>query len=144
MFPRIAISLSGDRGLIVIEDGKMKLTLSRNNLLTSDEVAVIACISELNRRLSSGKIVYYDFDAKSFENMAKDIVKCEWLRSGNLKVHGLTDSKRRWCETIDEAIWQPRTFTCNRSMSILLPPHRKMVTNQQNGDSNAAADLPQG
>lgn len=105
------------------EDGNINIAVNEKKM-TSEELAAIAVISEVLARLRNGKFIDYSFNIKSFENSTA-LVKCEWLRSGNLKIHGPTDRPYEHAESVDEAIQRHRTFTCSVSISALLPKRRE-------------------
>jgi len=121
-------SIMMDGGVVAIgEDGKVEITLTRP--ITSDEMAVIATIGQMLARLSNGKLVAFDFDPKSFEN-CRELVRCEWLRrTGNLKIHGVTEKPRRFCETVEACLKENRMFTCLRSTALMLPKFRIVTQN---------------
>jgi len=110
------------KGFVKFEEGKVEIQVP-DSFLTPAELATVAVINEAIERLKDGRLVRYDFDYHSFENM-KELYKCEWLRSGNLKIHGPTDKEYLHCEKIVDAMRAHRTFTCPHSLAIALPKTR--------------------
>lgn len=110
-------------------DGSLKMT--GDNKVTADEMAALAHINELLRRLRSGKIVTYEFDPFAFGD-ENAMVSCEWLASGRLKLNMEDDgstprspSKRydhAW--SIADAMAKHRTFTCSMQLYMMLPRKR--------------------
>lgn len=118
-----SVAFMMDGGIVDIkqEEG---IVVTMNRPLTADEMAVAGTINEMLARLRNGKFVSYDFDPRSFED-AQSIIKCEWLRSGALKIHGPTPKPYHHCESVDLAVKEHRTFTCLRSLLAFLPPSRE-------------------
>jgi hypothetical protein len=114
------VSVGMDGGLVRLDgdSGTIEVVMNRN--LTSDEMAVIAAINEMIRRLKDGKLVSYDFNPKSFEH-GQELVRCEWNRSGSLRVHGTTTKARRFVQTVEAAVQEHRSFTCYRGLIQFLP-----------------------
>lgn len=118
-----------------------------NGELTSDQMAGIAMINEILRRLRSGRLVQYDFDPIMLDNEER-LVHCEWLKSGNLKIHKNNDGSleiptRRWNHawTRAEAMSRARGFTCTLSLLQMLPRRRvgvvvkELTAEQMSGDT---------
>ena len=112
-------------GFVKIERGEVEVYMRERNL-TRDEMAVAAMINEAISRLKNGKLVKYDFDFRSLED-TQGIVKCEWLRSGNLKVHGPVNKVYMHCLTIQDVMAAHRTFTCPKALLGLLPKRRTQL-----------------
>lgn len=113
-------------GVITVEDdGRIDISVSTGKKMTSEELAAAAIISEMLTRLRSGKFVRYDFNAQSFEDETR-LVKCEWLRSGNLKIHGPADKQYDHAENKEQALSKHRTFTCSVALSKLIPKKREI------------------
>lgn len=120
-------------GMAKIEYGQVEIVL-HGRKLSSHELAAIATINEMVERLKNGHFTSYEADLKSFEN-PNEIMKCEWLRSGNLKVHGPTNSSYRFVITVPMAIAEKRTFTCYRAMLAELPKARQITKLTNSGGS---------
>lgn len=111
-------------GIVKVEEKTVEISVRSGQALTLDELAAIAAITETIRMLRSGKFVHYEFNPTNLADENK-LVKCEWLRSGNLKIHGNTDKLYRYVETYEEAMLEQRTFTCRRSLLAKLPLTKK-------------------
>lgn len=123
-----------------------------NGEVTSDQMAALAMINEILRRLRSGRLIQYDFDPLSLDNEER-LVHCEWLPSGNLKMHKNKDGSlevptRKWHHawTQAEAMSRPRGFTCLLSLAQTLP-RRRIITKTftpaegiDNGDSQQVSE----
>lgn len=108
------------RGVVCIKQDGVEIVLV-NNTLTQEEMAFVACIAQLTKKLENGKFIDYDFDIKDFQSL-NQLVKVEWLpRTGNLKIHGETNKKYHFVETTDAALAEHRTFTCLRRLVHQLP-----------------------
>lgn len=104
--------------------------VSGHGSLTGDELAGLAMINEILRRLRTGKLLTYDFDPIALTN-DQEIVLCEWLKSGNLKINTTADGNyyhppRRWqhADTIEDATTRDRSFSCTLALAMLLPKRR--------------------
>lgn len=116
---RLTFFLPG--GMVKIENNEVEVAMERN--LTSHELAVVGVINEAVARLNNGHFTHYEHSPKSFEN-PQEMIKCEWLRSGNLKIHGPTKVLYHLVETTQEALDEHRTFTCYRKLLPLIPKSR--------------------
>lgn len=118
-------SFSFPAGMInYTEDGIVEVIIPAGRTITPAEMAAAAAIGEIITRLRSGKMVKYVMNPNSFVDQSQ-LMKCEWLRSGNLKVHGPTDKVYRFVETRDAAVQEQRTFTCKQYLIAVLPKHRE-------------------
>ena len=117
------VNLMLEGGIVELSEDQT-ITVTMNRSLTFDEMAVIATMGEMLRRLKDGKLISYDFNPKSFET-GQELIKCEWKRSGNLKVHGRADKPRRFVQSVEDAVKEHRSFTCYRSLVSFLPSHRE-------------------
>jgi hypothetical protein len=114
------------RGIVnIANDGTVEMALAPECKLTRDEHAALAMMAQLLAKLQTGKLVDYDIKLASFEDN-QELVKCEWLDSGNLKLHGPTTKTYRFSEDVEQAMNQARVFTCVRSIYKLLPRRRNI------------------
>lgn len=116
---RLTLFLPG--GMVKIENNEVEVAMERK--LTSHELATIGVINEAVARLSNGHFTHYEHSPKSFEN-PQEMLKCEWLRSGNLKVHGPTQVVYHLCDSTQQALDEHRTFTCYRKLLAFIPKTR--------------------
>lgn len=111
-------------GMVIIDaEGNHEIIVAEGQKITADEMAVVGAINELLAKLRFGKLIEYSPVLGSFQN-DKEVIKCEWLRSGNLKIHGSTKVVYHYAETAERAMSERRTFTCPRSLISSLPKHR--------------------
>jgi hypothetical protein len=121
-----------DPGIVVriVSTGNIDISSDGEQQIKPEEFAAISIISEVLSRLRNGKMIEYKFDGDSFDNEAV-YYKCEWLRSGNLKVHGPTDRRSasilKLCETVESALQQRRSFVCPKYLVELIPKKRKKL-----------------
>ena len=123
-------------GIVTYDNDQIEVAVGRGKTMSADEFAAAAIISEVLTRLRGGKFVSYDFNAKSFEDEAR-LVKCEWLKSGNLKIHGPTEKQHDHADTVEEAMHKHRTFTCSVSVSRLIPKKRVVKIMAAPADSSS-------
>lgn len=111
-------------GLVQIHpSGATELTLP-SRILTKDEMAAVAVFAQVMSKLRYGKLVHYNIKLDDFED-DDELVKCEWLRSGNLKLHGVANKIWNLVETKEVAAVQKGVFTCTRGFYKSLPRRRK-------------------
>jgi hypothetical protein len=121
--------------------------------LTADEMAAIAHVSELLRRLRTGKVITYDFDPLAFQD-GERMISCEWLPSGNLKLN-MDDSgenprqvNKRYDHafSISQAMSKHRTFTCSLNLYMMLPrrraphEHEPVLADAEFGEEDIVSD----
>lgn len=135
----VNIIFSNSRGVVLIKETGVEMAV-KDGILSPDELAYVACINALTAKLRNGIFIDYDFKIEDFQNMT-EVVKVEWLpRSGNLKFHGITNKKYHYCDTVEAALKEPRTFTCPRSIYTQLPQNRTpgwLAEFMEQGDSGA-------
>lgn len=128
----ITINISDQQGMCLVklcrtDGGRQTVEFVNSSTITADEMAMVAIINESLARILNGKVVNYNAELPSFSSQ-EEVVKCEWLRSGNLKVHGPTDKQYHYVDTEADALLEPRTFTCPRRLLPALPKHKQNIT----------------
>lgn len=93
------------------------------SILTAEELAVVANISQCIARLQNGKLVEYNFQPNSFEDPS-EIIRLEWLESGNLKNCGPVKKIYNLVDTVNDALISKRVFCCERKLVSSLPKRR--------------------
>lgn len=123
MSATVNIIFSDNRGVVLIKDDQVEMSV-KDNTLSPQEFAFVACINSLATKLRNGHFIDFDFNIKDFQSL-NEIVKLEWLpRSGNLKDHGPTTKRYHYCDSVEAAMKEQRTFTCPRSVYVQLPKNR--------------------
>lgn len=111
----------------------------RGGGLTGNEMAAMALINDLLRRLRLGRSLEYDFDPNSLMDHGR-LVTCRWLTSGNLKIENEPPIRHfNHAVTVDEALSRPRSFTTTLAIANCLPRNRRMFRVTKEIASIAAA-----
>lgn len=110
---------------IVSEDGGEPL-VSQRGTITANEHAAVHVIAETMRALATGRPVDHLFNPTINEEEEKIVVKCRWMKSGNLRILDEGPVKKfKHADTLEEALERHRVFTCTRSLLRRLPRKRK-------------------
>ena len=111
------------KGLVKIDgDGTVEIVGD----LSSEEMAVAATITQCLVCLRNGRLVDFKIDPNSF-TLADEIVKCQWMPSGNLLHRGKADKHYQYATTAEEAMSRRGVFTCQEKLYLLLPKKRELT-----------------
>lgn len=100
------------------------INIPASNNFSRSEMNGIALIGEILHRLRTDKSL--DVEVPNEVMIVVDpLVMCEWLDSGNLKIHQDRPT-RKWkhCSNEVQAIAADRSFTCSESLSKAIPKSR--------------------
>lgn len=92
--------------------------------LSGDMVAVLNVMNEVGRALAKNVPIDRHFEPKI--DLAKDqkLVKGRWVRGHKRLVSENPSRKWNHCDTPDEALAIPRTFTCTMQVFNMIPEKR--------------------
>lgn len=90
----------------------------------NEQNAITAIVNTLTA-LSSGKVIDQYFNPTHDEADDELVVKCEWMRSGKLRLHGVATRSFNFCNTTTAALGKNRMFTCPKRVYRNLPERKQ-------------------
>lgn len=125
------VSLYRDEGMIakLTAEPGMQVQVVSGGINNEQEQAFLFVVTECLRCLSSGKAIDLHFNPYDNSEDEVTIVKCQWGRTGCLRLleEGIT-YKFQHATTPSEALQRNRNFTCSKALYRRLPQHRSRDT----------------
>ncbi len=118
-------TLSTGNGSLFVNIGKEIEFLGRT--LSHQEISAVALIAQIVEKLNTEELELSISANVKDSNLilSDDVVRCEWMRSGNLMLRGKAEKHVNFCETPEEAISKKGVFTCAMCVYMQLPKNRK-------------------
>jgi len=102
-----------------------QLVVDCSSILTIEQHAAVACVTEVARCLLAGKEINRYFNP-TVDHEAEDVtVRCQWQRSGKLWMSGETTKRYMHASTVEEAMKRRRVFTCPKKVYESCPKRRQ-------------------
>lgn len=101
-------------------------TIKHNIVLIKPEhMQLVTWIEELIKCHCAGEGIANKFNAMfSLRDKQYRTIRCEWLRSGRLKIVEPVERKVNYCHTIEEAVRAKKVFTVSEEIVYQIPKRR--------------------
>lgn len=94
--------------------------------INPEYMQLITWIEDLVKCHCSDEGIANRFNAIFSSDKQYRTIKCEWLRSGRLKIIEPTKRKVNYCHTIEEAVKAKRVFTISEEIVYQVPKKREV------------------